>query len=133
MANPSIHNTINITAMVYNMPFWLILLYTTVFQLQIICITILLALSLAWLGPAAADINDIAGPYLRGLAVGLYFFIVNAIGYGIAPPVFGKINDILHVTNNPEIMKITLLLSPIASFMAGVILYRGSKVLEQKS
>lgn len=115
-----------------SIPFWLILLYTSIFYLQIICITILLALTLSWLGPAAADVNDIAGPYLRGLAVGLYFFIVNAIGYGIAPPIFGKINDLLKVSDNPEIMKITLLLAPIAALIASIILFKGSKTLEQK-
>jgi len=111
-------------------PFWLILLSTSLLYLQVACITVLLALTLAWLGPAAADVNDIAGPYLRGLAVGFYFFTVNAIGYGIAPPIFGKMNDVLHVAQNAEMMKTTLLLAPFAALLASVILYVGSKKLE---
>jgi len=111
-------------------PVWLILLNTSLLSLQIICITILLALTLSWLGPAAADVNDIAGPYLRGLAVGLYFFTVNVIGYGIAPPFFGKMNDYLHVSLHPELMRITLLLAPLAALIAAIILFIASKRLE---
>ena len=66
-------------------PIWFLILFVPNIVFQFICISLLLGLALAWLGPAAADINDIAGPNLRGLAVGMYFFVVNAIGYGIAP------------------------------------------------
>ena len=40
-----------------------------------------------WLGPAAADVHDIAGPHLRGLGIGIYFFSVNIAAYarGLEP------------------------------------------------
>jgi MFS family permease len=113
-------------------PFWIILLIVNSLIMQIICVAILLGLALSWLGPAAADVNDIAGPHLRGLAIGLYYFVVNVIGYGFGPPLIGKINDFLSVAANPEMMRYALLVSPVACLVAALILFRGSKILEKQ-
>ncbi len=113
-------------------PIWFVIIFGSSIEVQFISISLLLGLALAWLGPAAADVNDIAGPNLRGLATGMYFFVVNAIGYGIAPPLYGKINDFLNVSSDPSVMKITLLISPVACIIAGALLYAGSKKLEKK-
>ncbi|MCE1189249.1 MAG: MFS transporter [Ignavibacteria bacterium] len=106
-----------------SIPLWLILLFINVVTIQIIMVTLLLAIALSWLGAAAADVNDLSGPGLRGLATGIYFFVVNAIGYGIAPPLYGLLNDKLNVTQNPELMRLSLLASPIAAFIAATLLY----------
>jgi hypothetical protein len=42
-----------------------------------------------WLGPAAADVHDVAGPQLRGLGIGIYFFTVNVAAYGVGAPLVG--------------------------------------------
>jgi MFS family permease len=107
-------------------PLWLVLIYSGFIPLQLILLTFLLGLSLSWLGPAAADVNDVAGPHLRGLAVGIYFFVVNVIGYGLFPPLYGQINDLFNVPAFPQLMRYTLLLSPLASLIAGIVLLRGS-------
>lgn len=114
-------------------PIWFIILNSTSIALQLVLISILLGFALAWLGPAAADVNDIAGPNLRGLATGMYFFVVNAIGLGLGPLLYGKLNDIFNVTKNPEVMRQTLLISPVACVIAGTILYLGSRALEKKN
>ncbi len=114
-------------------PVWFVLLYSNIANVQFISITLLLGLGLAWLGPAAADVNDLAGPKLRGLAVGIYFFTVNLIGLGFGPPIYGKINDVLNVTLYPEAMRQTLLLSPVACLIAGIILFIGSKKIEKET
>ena len=114
-------------------PIWLLILFSSNVAFQFVLISLLLGLALSWLGAAAADVNDIAGPNLRGLAVGLYFFVVNVIGYGIAPPLYGKVNDVMGVTQNPAFMKYTLLISPVACLIAGIILYAGSRKLEKKN
>jgi MFS family permease len=113
-------------------PVWILLLNTSVVPIQFMSLTILLGLALAWLGPAAADVNDIAGPHSRGLAIGIYFFTVNLIGLGFGPPLYGKINDLLNVSMHPELMRQTLLLSPVACIIAGIILYIGSKKIERE-
>lgn len=114
-------------------PIWFAILNSTSIPLQLMLISVLLAFALAWLGPAAADVNDIAGPNLRGLATGMYFFVVNAIGLGLGPLLYGTMNDLFNVTQNPEVMRQTLLISPVACVIAAVILYLGSRSLEKKN
>jgi MFS family permease len=114
-------------------PVWLVILNSTSIVLQFVLISILLGFALAWLGPAAADVNDIAGPNLRGLATGMYFFVVNVIGLGLGPLLYGKMNDLFNVTQNPDVMRQTLLISPAACVIAAIILYSGSKALERKN
>ena len=70
-------------------------------MLLLIANLVLLALSLVWLGPAASDVHDIAGPQLRGLGIGVYFFAV-IIAYGIGSLIIGQINDWLGVATTPS-------------------------------
>ena len=73
-------------------PFWLLFIFSGNLLLLLIANLVLLALSLVWLGPAAADVHDIAGPQLRGLGIGVYFFAV-IIAYGIGSLIIGQLND----------------------------------------
>ena len=114
-------------------PFWLLLLFIDSVSLQIVCTGALLAFALSWLGPAAADINDIAGPHLRGLAIGVYFFVVNVIGYGIAPPLYGKVNDLLGIMAQPSLMKFTLLISPVACVICALLLFTAGRIMEKEN
>jgi MFS family permease len=114
-------------------PVWGALLFIDAVSIQIFCTGLLLAFALSWLGPAAADINDIAGPHLRGLAVGVYFFVVNVIGYGIAPPLYGKVNDLLGIMAQPYLMKFTLILSPVACIICAALLYKAAKIMEKEN
>jgi MFS family permease len=116
-----------------SMPLWFLLLYSHNVVFQFVIVGVLLGLSLSWLGAAAADVNDIAGPHLRGLAVGLYFFIVNAIGYGIAPVIYGKLNDVSNVMQQPDFMRVTLLLSPAACLLSAIVLYISSRKFSKVS
>jgi MFS family permease len=90
----------------------------------------LLALSLMWLGAAAADVHDIAGPQLRGLGIAIYFFSVNLAAYVIGAPLIGRINDALGAGTNPQMLRYSLLLCPLASVLAALLLWRGSRKLE---
>src|SRR4051812_31098684 len=49
-------------------PFWLLFIFSGSLLMLLLANLVLLALSLVWLGPAAADVHDIAGPELRGSA-----------------------------------------------------------------
>lgn len=69
-------------------------------------------LGLAFLGPAAADLQDLAGPARRRIAIGICFLCVNVLGYGIAPPIIGKLGDLLDVGTHPELMSPSLLVCP---------------------
>jgi len=78
-----------------SVPLWLVLLFSDNTALLLILNFVLFGLALSWLGPAAADVHDIAGPHLRGLGIGIYFSTVNIVAYGIGSPVIGKLNDLL--------------------------------------
>jgi hypothetical protein len=87
---------------------------------------VLLALSLVWLGPAAADVHDIAGPELRGLGIGVYFFAV-IIAYGIGSLIIGQLNDWLGATSAPLNMRYSMLLCPLACLVAAFSLWQGCR------
>ena len=106
---------------------WLVLLHTDSLRLFFFCYGLLMGTGLSWLGPAAADMQDIAGPKLRGLGIGIYFFIVNVIAGGIAPPCIGKLNDVLGVASDPLQMRRSLLVAPVACVISAGLLYLGAR------
>lgn len=94
------------------------------------CYAALTGLGLVWLGPAAADVHDIVGPNLRGLGVGVYYFVVNIVGYGIAPPLIGQLSDTLGAQTQPEQMALALLVCPAACLVSAALLWIGSQRLK---
>jgi MFS family permease len=113
-------------------PLWLVLIWSPSVALLLVANFILLAFALAWLGPAAADVHEIAGPDLRGIAVGIYFFTVNLLGNGLVPPVLGKLNDAFGVAADPTRMRLSLMLCPILCAAAAILLWLGSRRLERE-
>lgn len=112
-------------------PCWIALLFSNSLWLLLIANFMLLALSLIWLGPAAADVHEMAGPKLRGLGIGIYFFAVNIAAYAIGAPLVGFLNDRLGATQNPTAMRYALLISPFACAISALLLWRGSKTLRE--
>ena len=92
--------------------------------------SVLFGLALMWLGPAAADVHDIAGPHLRGLGIGIYFSTVNICAYGIGSPLIGKLSDKLGVNVSPGVMRYSLLVCPAACVLSALLLWRGSRALQ---
>lgn len=105
-------------------PFWLLFIFSGNLLLLLVANLVLLALSLVWLGPAAADVHDIAGPELRGLGIGVYFFAV-IIAYGIGSLIIGQLNDWLGATTTPLNMRYSMLLCPLACLVAAISLFQG--------
>jgi MFS family permease len=120
-------------AALVSIPLWLLLLFSGNVWLLVFANFVLLAAALMWLGPAAADVHDIAGPHLRGLGIGIYFFTVNVAAYGIGAPLIGRVNDGLGATADPSMMRYGLLLCPLASALAALLLWRGSGKLEREN
>ncbi|HUQ33370.1 MAG TPA: MFS transporter [Pyrinomonadaceae bacterium] len=112
-------------------PFWLALLFGNNLWLLLIANFVLLGLSLIWLGPAAADVHEIAGPKLRGLGIGIYFFAVNIAAYAIGAPLIGKLNDILGAAERPQLMRYALLICPLACVISAFLLWRGSRAIRR--
>lgn len=92
---------------------------------------LLAGLGLAWLGPAAADVHDLVPARLRGLGIAGYFFAVNVIGYGAAPPIVGAISDALGAKDDPTALATALLVSPLACLLAAGVLWRAARLREE--
>jgi len=114
-------------------PFWVMLIFSDSIPLLLVANFVLLGLSLMWLGPAAADVHDIAGPNLRGLGIGIYFFSVNIAAYAIGSNLIGKLNDWLGASVTPLQMRYSLLVCPAACVVAALLLWLGSRSLEKES
>ena len=112
-------------------PFWLVLLFSYNVPLLLVANFILLGLSLIWIAPAMADVHDISGPHLRGLGIGVFVCLVHVLAYGIGSPLMGKINDLLGAATNPGVMRYGFLISPISCIVAAILLWRGSRTLEE--
>lgn len=110
-----------------SIPLWLGLLFVNDLPLLIALNIVLYALAVMWVGPATADVHDLVGPHLRGLAIGIFFSTVNIAAYGIGSPLIGKLSDVLGVATNPERMRLSLLACPIACAIAAFFLWRGSR------
>lgn len=117
-------------AAVASVPLWGLMLFTDHQILLLGLNGVLFALAISWLGPAAADVHDIAGPHLRGLGIGIYFSTVNICAYGIGSPLIGKISDLLGVSSNPGVMRYSLLVCLVASALSAVALWKGSRALQ---
>ena len=115
-----------------SVPLWLMLLWGNSPVVLLALNGILFAMAISWLGPAAADVHDIAGPHLRGLGIGIYFSTVNICAYGIGSPLIGKLNDLQGVTGNPGLMRYSLLVCPVACVLSAVMLWRGSRTLTKQ-
>ncbi|HEX8073304.1 MAG TPA: MFS transporter [Pyrinomonadaceae bacterium] len=114
-----------------SIPIWLVVLFSQNAVVLVLTNYLLLVLALMWLGSATADVHDIAGPQLRGLGIGLFFFAVNLMSYGVGAPLIGRLNDRLGVAANPEMMRYSLLVCPAACAVAALLLWRGSRRLAQ--
>lgn len=118
-------------AALVSVPLWLALLFSNNLAVLAVVNFILLGLVLMWVGPAAADVHEIAGPHLRGLGIGIYFFTVIIAAYGIGSLLIGKLNDWAGVAANPQMMRYTLLVCPAASALGALLLWLGSRRLER--
>jgi MFS family permease len=115
------------TAALVSVPLWFLLLFVNNIVLLVIVNIVLYALALMWVGPATADVHDLAGPHLRGLAIGIFFSTVNIFAYGIGSPLIGKLSDVLGVATAPEQMRLSLLICPVACVLGALLLWMGSR------
>lgn len=108
-------------------PLWLGLLYSGSLPVMVVAFFLLAGIGLAWLGPAAADVLDLAGPQLRGIGIAGYFFVVNGISYGLAPPLVGWVSDQLGTAQDPGRLALALAVCPLSCVAAAVLLGLASR------
>ena len=115
-----------------SIPFWLLILQTSNVYLILLANFVLLAAALGWVGAAAADVTEIAGVNLRGLGIAIFFFAVNVSAYLIGSNLIAKLNDIFGATQNPAVMRYTLLVCPLSCVMGALMLWLGSRALNKQ-
>jgi MFS family permease len=108
-------------------PLWIALLFTHSLAVLVTVNILLYALAILWVGPATADVVDLVGPHLRGLAIGILFSTVNIAAYGVGAPLIGKLSDALGVASDPGQMRLSLLVCPVACLVGAGLLWMGSK------
>jgi MFS family permease len=108
------------SAAVASVPLWFALLYTNHINTLLAINIVLYALAILWVGPATADVHDLAGPHLRGLAIGIFFSVVNIMAYGLGSPLIGKLSD-------SQGLRRALIVCPIACAIGALLLWVGSK------
>lgn len=115
----------------FSVPCWLLLIFTDNVYLILLANFLLLFAALAWLGAAAADVTEIAGINLRGLAIAIYFFSVNIAAYLIGSNLIGFLSDRFGATANPQMMRYALLVCPISCLLSAIFLWLGSRHLSE--
>lgn len=114
---------------------WVLILFSDNLVLLVAAGTMLLFFGLAWVGAAAADVTEISGANLRGLAIAVFYFGVNMMAYLIGSNIIGLLNDAAGIVMNPAtktfenagMMRYTLLVCPAASLLGGILLFYGSR------
>lgn len=115
------------SAALVSVPLWIGLLFVDNLALLVTLNIVLYGVSILWVGPATADVHEISGPHLRGLAIGIFFSAVNIVAYGIGSPLIGKLSDVLGVATNAEQMRYSLLVCPAACAISALLLWLGSR------
>lgn len=110
-------------------PAWLAWIFTDNVYLILTANFVLLAAGLAWLGAAAADVTEIAGVKMRGLAVAIYFFSVNVAAYLIGANLVGYINDRVGATADPTMLRYGMIVFPICCVLGAISLWIGSRAM----
>lgn len=113
-------------AAVASVPLWLALLFIDNLPVVVVVNVLLYALAIMWVGPATADVSDLAGPHLRGIAIGIFFSSVN-FAYLIGSNLIGKLSDVLGVATHAEQMRYSLLVCPVACALGALLLWMGSR------
>jgi MFS family permease len=103
-----------------SVPLWLGVLFIDNMPLLIVVNSIVFGLMLMWLGPGTAETVSIAGPQLRGLAIGIFFSLVNITAYGIGSPLIGRLSDAYG-------LRLALLVCPIVCGLGAVTLWAASR------
>jgi MFS family permease len=110
--------TFTALAALASVPLWIALLFLDKLAALVAVNVVLYALAILWVGPATADVTEIAGPRLRGLAIGVFFSIVNIAAYGVGSPLIGKLSDAYG-------LRAALLVCPAACALGAVFLWIG--------
>lgn len=108
--------------------FWIIFIFSNLEILKILSVLFLIFISFGWFGAAVSDLSNIFPVNKIGIASGIYLFVVNIFGNGIAPPIYGAFNDSLQSNGVVLFMNYSLSLSIFSAIISSIFLFYGSKI-----
>jgi MFS family permease len=114
-------------AALISVPLWVALLFIDNLWYVVAVNVVLFGLAIMWVGPATADVIDLAGPNMRGLAIGIFFSTVYIAAYALGSPLIGMLSDALGVASDPRMMRYSLLVCPAACLLGAMLLWKASR------
>jgi predicted MFS family arabinose efflux permease len=74
-----------------------------------------------WFSPGTSTVHDLVEPRHRGIAIAVYFFFINILGFALGPLCVGMLSDYLND------LRMAIILCPIVGLLGAVILRIGAR------
>jgi predicted MFS family arabinose efflux permease len=112
-------------------PLYAVGVLATSLNVAFVCFLVGHALGLTWYGPVVAAVQQLAPPEARGLASGVFLFVLNLVGIGGGALFFGAVSDGFAVRFGTESLRYAILAGLAFYLVAVGLLIAASKRLEK--
>jgi MFS family permease len=89
------------------------------------------ALSLVWLGPVIAAVQQLVPPTMRSTASAIFLLINNLIGLGVGPVFFGRVSDLLRPYYGTESLRYAIVIGLGFYVLSAFFFWLASRRLER--
>lgn len=90
----------------------------------VVCFWFNAVISSMWFSPGTSTVHDLVEPRHRGIAIAIYFFFINILGFALGPFVIGVISD------SVGDLRLAMLVCPAMGLLGAVILRIGARHME---
>ena len=105
-------------------PFAALLYLSSTIEWAVVGLTGSLFFGAFYLGPTYAMIQSLTPVHLRSTAAAFVLFVLNLIGLGLGPQLYGVASDLLQPALGKESLRYTLLTGSVLTMLAGFFYYR---------
>lgn len=130
--SPKAYALVPALAAVLPLPFMLAALWVESLPLVALLLVIPQTLSLTYIGPSVATIQQIAPPRARATASALFMLISNLIGIGFGSLVMGALSDFFTAQFGPNGLRYAIMTSALVLYPVATLLYwKASQAIER--
>ncbi|MFQ5458121.1 MAG: spinster family MFS transporter [Myxococcota bacterium] len=90
----------------------------------IACFWMNAVISSMWFSPGTSTVHDLVEPRHRGIAIAIYFFFINILGFALGPLLVGVLSD------GVDDLRRAMLICPAMGLLGAIILRFGTRHLE---
>jgi MFS family permease len=112
-------------------PFFLLAILSTAKWVAFVLFLIPQALSLVWLGPVIACVQQLVPPSMRSTASAIFLLINNLIGLCVGPVFFGRVSDALRPYYGAESLRYAIVIGLGFYVLSAVLFWLASRRLER--